>query len=114
MNTTKHSLEQEETLSIFQNIQGNPSITQRELSRNLEISLGKINFLLKALIKKGIIKTKRFKNSHHKLAYLYTLTPEGLKTKASITKDFLKRKIAEYNKLEQEINCLKAETELKI
>ena len=112
MNRTNHPLEQEEVLDIFQNIEKNPEITQRELSSSLGISLGKVNFLLKALIEKGIVKTKRFKNSRHKLAYLYILTPQGLKAKAELTRGFLKRKIEEYNRLEGEINHLKAETEL--
>jgi len=80
-------------------IHKNPELSQRELSENIGISVGKTNYVIKALIDKGIIKTKRFLNSKNRWAYRYILTPEGIKEKAKITKEFVKRKMAEYEKL---------------
>lgn len=81
-----------------------------ELSSRLGLSLGKINFLIKAMIEKGLIKVENFKNSSNKSAYLYLLTPMGIEEKAKTTYRFLKRKIEEYEKLETEIKQLKMET----
>lgn len=96
-------------LSIIKEIEKNPSITQRELSGMLGISLGKVNFLLKSLINKGIIKAKNFKNSRNKFAYMYLLTPRGIEEKARITYRFLKIKSEEYERLRREIDDLKRE-----
>lgn len=90
-------------------IDENPQVTQRELSANLGMSLGKINFLIKAMVDKGFIKADNFKNSQKKIAYLYCLTPKGIEEKAKITYRFLKWKVAEYEKLEQEIRQLQKE-----
>ena len=84
-------------------------MTQRELSSSLGISLGKVNFLLNALIDKGHIKVDNFKKSNNKSAYLYFLTPKGVEEKARITYRFLRRKLTEYDELEQEIRRLKQE-----
>ena len=108
MNT---SLEQEEFLDILNKIHKTPEITQRALSQDLGISLGKINFLVNDLVQKGLIKIRRFKNSKNKAAYLYLLTPYGIKQKTHITHRFLKRKIEEYNHLEKEIERLKKAAE---
>jgi EPS-associated MarR family transcriptional regulator len=99
----------EEILLLLRAINANPQMTQRELSSRLGLSLGKINFLIKAMIEKGFIKADNFKNSKHKIAYLYFLTPSGIEEKAKITYRFLKRKMAEYEKLEEEIQQLKKE-----
>jgi len=104
-------LEKEETLYLLNHIYKSPYTTQRLLSRRLNISLGKINFLIKELSKKGWIKIKRAKNSDNKLAYFYLLTPYGIKAKAKLTKDFLERKLEEYSRLQREIEDLKKETE---
>ena len=87
-------------------------MTQRELARELGISLGKANYCLKTLINKGMVKAKNFKNSNNKRAYLYILTPKGIETKAKISVKFLRRKINEYEALKLEIEQLK--TELKV
>jgi EPS-associated MarR family transcriptional regulator len=105
----KTDSETEESLMVLREIDANPKITQRELSSHLGLSLGKINFLMRALIEKGWIKAENFKNSKHKSAYLYCLTPQGLEEKAKTTCRFLKRKIEEYEKLEIEIRKLKKE-----
>ena len=86
-------------------------MTQRELASELDVSLGKVNYCLKAMVEKGWIKIQNFKKSNNKLAYLYLLTPKGIEQKAYITVNFLKRKITEYETLEKEIKDLKAEVE---
>jgi EPS-associated MarR family transcriptional regulator len=86
-----------------------PDASQRELSEVLGISLGKINYCVKALLDQGWIRATNFKNSKNKLAYAYLLTPSGIDAKTRITAHFLKRKIAEYEALKQEIARLQAE-----
>ena len=96
-------------LQVLRIIEANPKITQRELAKALGISLGKVNYCVKALIEKGWIKTNNFKNSKNKLAYVYILTPEGLEQKGLITVRFLKRKIQEFEALKLEIELLQRE-----
>ncbi|HEY5498882.1 MAG TPA: MarR family EPS-associated transcriptional regulator [Bacteroidales bacterium] len=102
-------LESEESLSVLREIEADPEMTQRALSLRLGLSLGKINFLVKALVEKGLIKVENFKNSKNKSAYLYSLTPSGFEEKTKATYLFLKRKIEEYERLEVEIKQLKKE-----
>ena len=87
----------------------NPQASQREIAAELGVSLGKVNYCLKALIDKGYIKARNFKNSRNKAAYLYLLTPKGVKAKAQITTAYLQRKIEEYEGLRDEIEQLQAE-----
>ncbi|MBU1784572.1 MAG: MarR family EPS-associated transcriptional regulator, partial [Candidatus Omnitrophica bacterium] len=96
-----------ETIKLLDHIEQNPESTQRELVEKLDVSLGKVNFLIKALAEAEIIKLKRFKNSKNKTAYLYLITPKGIAKKANITGEFLKYKIEEYDALKQEIKTLK-------
>jgi len=103
------NLESEEVLRLLREIKNTPDVTQRELSSNLGVSLGKINFLLNALIQKGYVKANNFRNSHNKVAYVYLLTPRGLEEKARITYQFLMRKTAEYDALKREIEKLRKE-----
>jgi EPS-associated MarR family transcriptional regulator len=105
---TEHH-ESEDVLRILQALKKNPEMTQRDLARMVGISLGKANFILKALIQKGLVKTHNFKNSSNKKAYLYILTPSGIEEKAKITYRFLKRKIQEYERLEEQIRVLRRE-----
>ncbi len=98
-------------LKLLRHLEDNPDVTQRELARELGISLGKANYCLKALINKGLIKVKNFKNSANKRAYLYVLTPQGIEAKARISVRFLQRKMEEYETLRQEIEQLKTELE---
>ena len=108
----KNKLETDDVLLVLREIIANPQMTQRDLSARLGLSLGKVNFLIKALIEKGLIKADNFKNSKNKIAYLYCLTPKGIEEKAEITYRFLKRKLAEYEKLEEEIRQLEKEVDL--
>ena len=84
-------------------------MTQRELSSRLGISLGKVNFLINALIRKGFVKVENFKKSSSKCKYLYCLTPKGIEEKRRMTCLFLKRKMREYEHLELEIQQLREE-----
>lgn len=93
----------EEVLFIIKEIEANPATTQRVLSDNLGISLGKTNYLLKELIEKGLIKAKNFSHNPGKLKKInYLLTEKGLKEKMRFTYHFLQRKETEYNNLRQE------------
>jgi EPS-associated MarR family transcriptional regulator len=93
----------EETVKLLNHIHENPEATQRVL--------GKVNYIIKALTEKGIIKLKRFKSSRKKAGYLYLLTPEGIQQKAEITRKFLKQRLKEYDKLQEEIKMLKLRLE---
>lgn len=95
---------------ILKLVEAKPEISQRELAKNLGISLGKANFCLKALIEKGLLKATNFRNSQNKLAYMYLLTPNGIEEKSSITLRFLKTKMQEYELLQAEIALLMQET----
>ncbi|WP_111640755.1 MarR family EPS-associated transcriptional regulator [Marinimicrobium alkaliphilum] len=86
-----------------------PRLSQRELARKMGISVGKVNYCLKALAQKGIIKASNFKNSANKQAYAYLLTPKGIEDKARVTARFLKVKLAEHAALQQEIEQLRRE-----
>jgi EPS-associated MarR family transcriptional regulator len=94
---------------ILKILETNPEISQRDLARKLDISLGRANFCLKALIEKGLLKATNFRNSHNKLAYMYLLTPSGIEAKSAITAQFLKIKMQEYANLEAEILALRFE-----
>jgi EPS-associated MarR family transcriptional regulator len=108
-NHLKTDLATEEALKVLREIDSNPEMTQREMSSRLGFSLGKINFLVKALIDKGLIKSENFKNSKNKSAYLYFLTPRGFEEKTKATYHFLRRKMDDYERLEVEIRQLKRE-----
>ena len=96
---------------VMRHINDTKKISQRELSQSLNISLGKVNYILKALINKGIIKARNFTNSKNKRAYAYYLTPKGLQEKARLTVSFFDRKSKEYDKLKKEL--LELEKEIK-
>lgn len=91
---------------ILEALKANPNATQRELANQLGISLGKVNYCLKALVEKGWLKAGNFKRSNNKLGYMYLLTPKGIEEKSKLTKDYLARKIVEYEQLEKEIKEL--------
>jgi len=109
--TATDQLENEEALHIIRAIDATPELSQRELSSRLGISLGKVNFLLNALIDKGLVKVENFKKSNNKIAYLYNLTPRGIEEKTRMTYHFLRRKTREYEQLEQEIRQLQKEVQ---
>ena len=104
---------QETNLKVLRHLEENPAITQRELAEKLGISLGKTNYCVKALINKGLVKAKNFRNSNNKRAYLYKLTPSGIEAKASISVAFLRRKMLEYEQLKEEIEQLQNEINLQ-
>lgn len=98
-------------LKILKHIEANPCISQRQLAKELGVSLGKTNYCVQALIKKGLLKVDNFKYSSHKMSYLYILTPKGIDEKVRLTAGFLKRKIAEHRKITEEIEQLKRDTQ---
>lgn len=94
---------------ILKLVESNPEISQRELAEALGVSLGKVNFCLKALIQVGLVKASNFRNNKNKMAYMYLLTPKGIEEKAAITVRFLKAKTEEYQVLQAEIEELRRE-----
>lgn len=95
-------------------IESNPKITQRELSKKLGVSLGSINYCIKALIDVGQIKVENFKKNPQKINYLYLLTPKGIGVKSFLMIDFLKRKIREYDALKSEIDSINKKLDKKL
>ncbi|MEN8169051.1 MAG: MarR family EPS-associated transcriptional regulator [Pseudomonadota bacterium] len=104
-------LDDEIHYQILKAIEDNPSISQRELASHLGVSLGKANYCLKELIKKGIIKAGGFSSNPNKRVYAYLLTPRGIKEKSKVTLRFLKKKMDEYESIREEIVSLKEELE---
>jgi EPS-associated MarR family transcriptional regulator len=109
MSSTVNAHFGENHLRLLRLIEANPDLSQRDLSRELGMSLGKVNYCLKALVDKGLVKAGNFNKNNNKLSYAYLLTPRGIKSKTLITADFLQRKIAEYESLKTEIAELKRE-----
>ncbi|MBU1196067.1 MAG: MarR family EPS-associated transcriptional regulator [Proteobacteria bacterium] len=93
-------------LNMLKLLQEEPELTQREMNQKMGVSLGKINYCISALTKKGMIKVERFKKSENKSAYMYRLTPKGFEELASLTVSFLKIRIAEYDQIKIEIKQL--------
>ena len=98
-------------LHLLRALEANPRLTQRELARELGISLGRTNYALRALMDKGWVKAQKFGRSDHKRGYLYRLTPRGLAEKARLALRFLHQKQVEHNVLWREIQALRAEVE---
>ena len=94
-------------LKIFQD---NPNATQRQVAKELNLSLGKTNYIIRALVDKGWIKLSNFRRSDNKLGYIYLLTKQGIAEKSVLTQIFLRKKSEEYNRLKKEIEMLKKET----
>lgn len=103
-----------DNLKILKELSKDKTLSQRDLSKKLGLSLGKVNYILNALIDKGLVKAERFKNSKKKLAYMYILTPKGIAEKMELTYLFLNRKIHEYDALRREIKELKKDLEKEI
>ena len=97
-------------LDLLRRLELNPKYTQRELSIEMGVSLGKVNYCMKKLSEKGWIKLTNFSHSSNKLGYMYLLTPHGIEQKAMLTILFLKIKMKEYETLKDEINKLKQDT----
>ena len=94
---------------ILKKLEEDPQISQRDLARELGISLGKANYCLQALMDKGLVRANNFKNSNNKKAYMYLLTRKGIAEKARATSRFLYRKMAEYEALQRELELLRRE-----
>ena len=91
---------------LLKSLEQDANLTQRQLSKELEISLGKVNYCLQSLIQKGFVKINNFKNSNHKIQYSYLLTPTGIEEKTKLTIEFLKTKTQEYEALKKEVEKL--------
>ena len=98
-------------LDLLRRLESNPEYTQRELSQEMGVSLGKVNYCMKKLTEKGLIKLTNFTHNPNKMNYVYLITPSGIEEKSRLTFSFLKRKIIEYEILKKEINELKLESE---
>ena len=96
---------------LMRMLQANPQMSQRDAARELGVSLGKVNYCLRALVRRGWVKASNFKNSQNKAAYMYLLTPRGLEQKASLTLRFLQVKLREYEALRAEIEQMRQESE---
>jgi EPS-associated MarR family transcriptional regulator len=94
---------------LLRMLAANPEMSQRDVARELGVSVGKVNYSLRALIRKGWIKATNFKNSNNKAAYMYLLTPRGIEEKASLSVRYLKIKMQEYERLKGEIEEMRRE-----
>jgi EPS-associated MarR family transcriptional regulator len=106
MTSRQAKLQEDTYFRVMRLLEENPDLTQRELAEKLGISVGGLNYCLKALMEKGLVKMKNFANSKNKFGYVYVLTPSGMAEKAAITQRFLKRKMEEYEALKAEIDSL--------
>ena len=93
----------QDLLNLLRTISKKPKISQREMAENLGFSLGKLNYWLKALKEKGLVKIENFKNNPNKINYIYILTPKGISEKTKLTINFMKDKLQEYNELTKEL-----------
>ena len=94
---------------VLKHVEKNPNITQRQMAKKLGLSLGKTNYIMKALVQRGWVKLDNFKNSDKKISYIYLLTPEGVLKKTKLAQNFLAMKSDEYNELKKQIEQLKEE-----
>ncbi len=106
---TQNNKNTDKDLEVLRYLENQEKISQRELSASLGISLGKVNFILKALVEKGSIKAKNFINNKNKRAYAYYLTPQGIEEKTKLTINFFKRKMQEYDDIKKELKELEDE-----
>ena len=95
--------ENNDEFNVLRKIYSKPNTNQRDLARNLGFSLGKLNYCLKALKSKGLVKIKNFTKNPKKINYIYVLTPKGIMEKTKLTINFMKRKIEEYDELKREL-----------
>ena len=101
----------EDRINLMRAIEDYPIENQRQFAEVINLSLGKTNFILKSLIKVGLVKLSNFRDSDNKFGYTYILTPKGISEKLTITSEFLQKKELEYSLLQKEIQILKAELE---
>ena len=107
--TEENSFQEELKLRVMRALEEDPTATQREIAEQLGVSLGGVNYCIKALVERGLVKLNNFAKSEKKMGYAYILTPEGITAKSKITAKFLKRKMAEYEQLQKEIEQLQTE-----
>jgi EPS-associated MarR family transcriptional regulator len=106
---SKAKIQEEARFQILRLLHENPELTQRELGERVGVSLGAVNYCLKALIERGLVKAGNFSKNPNKLRYAYVLTPAGIAEKTMLTGRFWKRKVAEYEALKLEIEALARE-----
>ena len=104
-----HTLEQEIHYRLLTLLADEPQLRQLDMAERMGISVGKVNYCLSELAKKGLIKVKRFKSARNKMPYTYKLTPRGIEEKGRMTVRFLKRKLAEYEEIKRQIQDLTEE-----
>lgn len=104
--TRQKQLQEDTHFRVLSLLEQNPDMSQRDLAKALGVSLGGLNYSLKALMERGMVKAQNFSKSERKLAYAYVLTPQGLAEKTKLTARFLKRKMEEYDALKAEIDSL--------
>ncbi len=109
MTNRKLQFQEDNYFWVLRRLQETPDVSQRELAKELGISLGSINYCLQALVEKGWVKMQNFNQSSHKMGYVYLLTPNGIIEKSALTARFLQRKMEEYESLREEIEKIKAE-----
>ena len=114
MSSRQTNLQEDTNFRVMQLLHDNPRLSQREMAKALGISFGGINYCLKALIDKGLIKIHNFSQNNNKYGYAYLLTPSGISEKAELTSSFLKRKLEEYESLKAEIDALKLDIDAEI
>lgn len=102
---------EEMDLQVLRQISKTPELNQRSVAHRLGVSLGKVNFCMRALASKGFVKVDNFRRSDRKLAYAYVLTPAGIEAKARLTMSFLQAKLSEYDALQREIAALRDEVD---
>jgi EPS-associated MarR family transcriptional regulator len=112
MTSRQAKLQEDTYFRVMRILQEKPDLNQRELAEKLGISVGGLNYCLKALMKKGMVKMKCFSSSKNKFGYVYLLTPTGIAEKAAITNRFLQRKMDEYAALKAEIDAIRLEVEM--
>ena len=105
----KSKIQEEARFKILRLLHDNPELTQRELGERVGVSLGAVNYCLRALIERGLVKVDNFSRNPNKLGYAYALTPAGIAEKTMLTGRFLHRKVVEYQALRVEIEALSRE-----
>jgi EPS-associated MarR family transcriptional regulator len=113
MTSRQAKIQEDTNYRVMRLLEENPDLTQRELAEKLGVSVGGLNYCLKALSEKGLVKMQNFANSKNKFGYVYVLTPHGISEKTKLTSAFLKRKMEEYVRLKAEITELQLEMKTK-
>ena len=105
--TFEHMINEDDQFEVLRKVERKPDASQRELAEDLGFSLGKLNYCLKALQKKGFVKLENFKKKTNKISYLkYIITPKGLSERTKLTINFMKKKMKEYDELRKELNII--------